>query len=119
MGYQSVLGGVVGEQLACARFQTLGWQMPDGDFLGRNTQDLDLVATSPDGSVAVEIQVNTITTDDGKIGRQKPGRACRSLDGSSSGQGPLAAFVLMRADEESVWVEPDPHRSGSGVYLQV
>src|SRR5947208_16405954 len=37
------------------------------------TQDGDLIATSPDGSVAVETQVKTATTN-GKIRWQKPGR---------------------------------------------
>ena len=33
-GYQSAVVGVVGEHLARARLQALGWQVPDGDFLG-------------------------------------------------------------------------------------
>jgi hypothetical protein len=113
MGYQSVLVGVVGEHLARARLQALGWRVPDGDFLGGNTQDLDLVDTSPDDSVAVEIQVKTTTTDDGKIRWQKPGR--KQVDpwiAQAAFGGRLAAVVMMRADEESVWVESDPHRSG-------
>jgi hypothetical protein len=103
----------VGEHLARARLQALGWQVPDGDFLGGSTQDLDLTATSPDGSVAVEIQVKTTTTDDGRIRWQKPGRG--QVDpwiAQAAAKCHLAAFVMMRADEESVWVEPDLHRRG-------
>ena len=61
----------------------------------------------------MEIRVKTTTTDDGKIRWQKPGREL--VDpwiAQASARGSLAAFVLMQADEDSVWVEPDPHRSG-------
>jgi hypothetical protein len=112
MGYRSDLIGVVGENLARARLQALGWRVPDEDFLGGNTPDLDLTATSPDGSITVEIQVKTTTTD-GKISWQKPGR--EQVDPwieQAAAKGHLAAFVMIRADEKSVWVERDLHRRG-------
>jgi hypothetical protein len=36
---------------------TFGWQVSDVNFLGGNTPDLDLIATSPDDTVVVEFQV--------------------------------------------------------------
>jgi hypothetical protein len=60
------LVGLVGEHLARIRLQTLGWQVPDVDFLGGNTPDLDLIATSADDAMAVELQVKTNTAD-GKV----------------------------------------------------
>jgi hypothetical protein len=112
MGYQSDLVGVVGEHLARVRLQTLGWQVPDGDFLGGNTPNLDLIATSPDGSVVVEFQVKTTTTD-GKIRWQKPGR--ENVDpwiAQAEANGRQTAFIMIRADEKSIWIEPDLHRRG-------
>jgi hypothetical protein len=112
MGYQSALIGIVGEHLARARLQALGWRVPDDDFLGGNTADLDLIATSPDGSVAVEFQVKTTTTA-GEIKWQKPGR--EKIDpwiAQAAANGRLAAFIMIQADEDSVRVEPDPQRHG-------
>jgi hypothetical protein len=112
MGYQSDLVGVVGEHLARTRIEAAGWQVPDENFLGGNTQDLDLIATSPDGCFAVECQVKTTTTD-GKIRWQKPGRA--QVDpwiAQAAARGRLAVFVMIQADEKSVRVEPDLHRHG-------
>jgi hypothetical protein len=112
MGYKNVLVGVVGEHLALTRLQALGWQVPDGDFLGGNKKDLDLVATSPDGAVVVEFQVKT-NTSGGKVHWAKPGRA--EVDpwiARAAAAGRLAAFILIEAGEESVWIEPDPQRHG-------
>jgi hypothetical protein len=73
--------------------------------------DLDLIATSPDGSVGVEFQVKTTTT--GEIKWQKPGR--EKVDpwiAQAEANGRVAAFIMIHADEDSVWVESDPHRRG-------
>jgi hypothetical protein len=112
MRHQSDLIGMVGEHLARTRLQALGWRVPDEDFLGGNTPDLDLIATSPDGSVAVEFQVKTTTTAR-EIKWQKPGR--EKVDtwiAKTEANGLLAAFIMIQADEGSVWVKPDPHRRG-------
>ena len=112
MGYQSDLVGVVGEHLARSRIEAAGWQVPDENFLGGNTHDLDLIATSPTGSFALECQVKTTTTE-GKIRWQKPGRA--QLDpwiAQAIARGRLAVFVMIQADENSVRIEPDLHRRG-------
>lgn len=111
MGYQSVLVGFVGEYLTRARLETLGWKVPDEDFLSGNTPDLDLTATSPDGSVTVEFQVKTTT--DGDIRWKKPGR--EKVDpwiAKAETRGRLTAVVMIWANEKSVWLKPDPDRRG-------
>lgn len=111
MGYQSTLVGFVGEHMTRARLEALGWKVPDEDFLCGNTPDLDLTATSPDGSVTVEFQVKTTT--DGDIRWKKPGR--EKVDpwiAKAEVNGRLTAVVMIWADDKSVWLEPDPHRRG-------
>jgi hypothetical protein len=73
MAYKEDLAGLVGEHLARIRLQTLGWQVPDLDFLQGNTLDLDLIASSPDDAMAVEFQVKTNTAG-GKVHWAKQGR---------------------------------------------
>jgi hypothetical protein len=112
MGYKNDLVGLVGEHLARIRLQALGWQVPDVNFLGGNTPDLDLIATSPDDAIAVEFQVKTNTAG-GKVHWAKPGR--ENVDpwiARAAAKSRLAAFIMIEADEESVRVEPDLHRRG-------
>jgi hypothetical protein len=91
---------------------TFGWQVSDVNFLGGNTPDLDLIATSPDDTVVVEFQVKTNTAG-GKVHWAKPGR--ENVDpwvAQAAASSRLAAFIMIEADEESVRIEPDLHRRG-------
>lgn len=77
----------------------------------RQHPDLDLTATSPDGSVTVEFQVKTTT--DGDIRWKKPGR--EKVDpwiAKAETRGRLTAVVMIWANEKSVWLKPDPDRRG-------
>jgi hypothetical protein len=95
------------------RLEAAGWRVPDKDFLSGNTKDLDLIATSPDGSVVVDIQVKASTSGDGRIHWQKPGR--ERVDPwveRAAVLGRQAAVIMIQADDESVRIEPDLHRPG-------
>jgi hypothetical protein len=113
MGFGSTIVGAVSEHLARMRLQAAGWRVPDEHFLSGNTPDLDLIATSPDGSAVVEIQVKATTSRRGWIHWQKPGR--ERVDpwiARAAAIGHQTAVIMIHADEESVWIEPDPHRPG-------
>jgi hypothetical protein len=81
MGHGTAIIGAVGEHLAREHLQEAGWHVSDEDFRGGNTKHLDLIATSPDGSITLEIQVKATTTDHAGINCQKPGRAHVSAAG--------------------------------------
>ena len=113
MGYQSAIVAVTGEFLAAAGLRQADWPVSDTGWKGGSTEDLDLIATSADGTVTIEVQVKTTTAADGRISWQKPGRP--NVDPwirKAEARGHHAVFILIQADESSVRVEPDPGRGG-------
>ena len=113
MGYQSAIVAVMGEHLAAAGLRQAGWSVSDAGWKGGNTEDLDLMATSADRTVTIEVQVKTTTAADGRISWQKPGR--QNVDPwirKAKARGCHAVFILIQADESSITVEPDPGRGG-------
>jgi hypothetical protein len=113
MRHATAIIGAVGEHLAREHLQEAGWHVSDEDFRGGNTQDLDLIATSPGGSTKLEIQVKATTTDHAGISWQKPGReVVDPWIAGAAARGHQAVFIMIQGDKASVRVEPDPDREG-------